>query len=243
MTDFIIVPCFNEALRLKAAPFYETTLEHPTLHWLFVDDGSRDATFNILEQWQKTHPERFHILRLTYNQGKAEAVRQGLERALQLGANRLGYLDADLATPISEYLRLLRTQSETQKPFVMGSRLLLQGHQIERTALRLILGKVFAWVASGVLKQRFADTQCGAKVLLYHPKLDLVLQKPFVSKWLFDVELILRCKSILDYKNHDFYEEPLRAWREVGGSKVKWHSFITAVMDLYRIFRSTSFKP
>lgn len=61
------------------------------------------------------------------------------------------------------------------------------------------------------------DTQCGAK-LFRAEALDTVVQEPFASRWIFDVELILRMKR---RGFVHLYEHPLSAWTEVPGSKMK----------------------
>jgi hypothetical protein len=64
------------------------------------------------------------------------------------------------------------------------------------------------------------------------------LQKRFVSTWLFDIELIHRLISAPKnpYHKSDFFEEPLRQWTEIGNSKIKPASFMTALWDLVKIF-------
>lgn len=230
-----VVPCYNEQTRLKTEAFFEALSQSPELGWVFVNDGSQDNTLAILTNLQALAPERIWVYSLETNQGKAEAVRYGLLKACEQNPTHLAYFDADLATPIDELLRLYEVQKHTQIPVVLGVRIFLQGHHIQRTLIRYLLGRGFAKVASLILKQSFQDTQCGAKVFAYTSQWPQALESPFVSKWLFDVELFYRLKRYLKYKNADFYEEPLRRWKEVGGSKIKWHSFVTALFDLIKI--------
>ena len=80
MHTTLVVPCFNEATRLDA----ETFLSHAkagALHFVFVDDGSQDATSDVLQAMTERAPETVTALRLEQNAGKGEAVRRGMEVA------------------------------------------------------------------------------------------------------------------------------------------------------------------
>lgn len=231
----IIVPCFNEALRLNPKAFEEALHTEPQLEWLFVNDGSTDQTQTIISELCLKNPKRIHTLCLENNKGKAEAVRQGLLWVINKKYSYFGYFDADLATPISELLRLYKIFTEIPNRAIIGVRLLLQGRQVERSLIRYGLGRTFNFIAALLLNQKLSDTQCGAKLFKYSSLWELSVQKPFVSRWLFDVELLSRLKKLSSHSNSDFFEEPLRLWKEVGGSKVKWHSFLTAIFDLVKI--------
>ncbi|TMB37557.1 MAG: glycosyltransferase [Deltaproteobacteria bacterium] len=104
----VVVPCFNEGRRLRAEGF-RPLLSEPGTRILFVDDGSRDDTQDVLAAICAELGPRALRLDLPRNQGKAEAVRHGLLRAIQMGARIVGFLDADLATPAREMLRLVST--------------------------------------------------------------------------------------------------------------------------------------
>src|SRR5438093_1367005 len=109
----IVVPCFNEGRRLRAEGF-RPLLSHPGTRILFVDDGSRDDTREVLASVCAQLGPRALRLDLARSQGKAEAVRQGLLEALQIGARMVGFLDADLATPAEEMLRLISTPRSSE---------------------------------------------------------------------------------------------------------------------------------
>ena len=71
----------------------------PDASLLLVNDGSKDATGEVLERLARERPGRIAALQLTPNRGKAEAVREGMRAALAAGAEIVGFLDADLSTP------------------------------------------------------------------------------------------------------------------------------------------------
>ena len=45
----LIIPCYNEELRLKTELFIQFKKNNPNIHFLFVDDGSHDTTPDILK--------------------------------------------------------------------------------------------------------------------------------------------------------------------------------------------------
>ena len=120
----IVVPCFNEGRRLRAEGF-RPLLSHPGTRILFVDDGSRDDTREVLASVCAQLGPRALRLDLARNQGKAEAVRQGLLEALQIGARMVGFLDADLATPAEEMLRLISTLRSSRAQAAFAARVAL----------------------------------------------------------------------------------------------------------------------
>jgi dolichyl-phosphate beta-glucosyltransferase len=58
----IVVPCYNEELRLPVEQF-ERFLGASDVRFVFVDDGSRDKTLDRLERPRTGHPERVFMLR------------------------------------------------------------------------------------------------------------------------------------------------------------------------------------
>lgn len=231
----LVVPCFNEEKRLPPDVFLDALEIEPNLHWLFVDDGSKDDTAGIIQSMIEKAPGKVFLHSLEKNSGKGEAVRQGLLEALKKDASLTGYFDADLATPMSEVFRLLQIFKIQNQKVLFGARVFLLGRHIDRKKWRFWLGRCFALIASGMLKLPVYDTQCGAKLITNFDNFEKCLAKPFESSWLFDVELIQRMIKIGGLKVSDFFEEPLLQWTDVGGSKVKAKALFVAILDLIKI--------
>jgi len=231
-----VIPCYNEAARLASDELVALIDEAGEIDLLLVDDGSTDRTAEKLRDLAARRPDRVRLLLLEKNGGKAEAVRQGLLEALRGGAEIVGYLDADLATPLSEMRRLTEIAIRQQIDVVLGSRVLMMGRHIERRHLRHYLGRVFATGASLALKLSVYDTQCGAKVFRQTAALQWALREPFLSRWAFDVELIGRLLTAPDAVDSSrVIEEPLYQWRDVPGSKLRFGQMAGAVADLGRV--------
>jgi len=242
-TTFVI-PCYNEQYRLNVAQFSDFLQTTADVSFIFVDDGSRDGTVEILESIrQSVGPNRVEILRLPENRGKAEAIRQGMLLALSPNYRRdreislVGYLDADLATPLSEAKRLIEVAHRREDiEIVIGSRLGLKGHRVKRTFLRKIVGRIFSIIASRLMGLPVQDTQCGAKLFRVRNWLAPVFRNEFKDRWLFDIEILARVKQLLGADAASkLFEYPLEDWTEVGGSKLKLTDFIRAPLKLIRL--------
>jgi glycosyltransferase involved in cell wall biosynthesis len=238
----IIVPCFNEEVRLDRARLRAFARSGDDVAFLFVDDGSTDQTRPLLEALCAEQPDRFALLALPRNRGKAEAVRQGMLRGLTSSPDYIGFWDADLATPLEAIHDLSRVLDERPDvEMVFGARLQLLGRNIERRATRHYAGRVFATAVSNLLGLRIYDTQCGAKLFRRTPDLALLFRDPFVSRWIFDVEIIARLIRARRGSNRPraaevIYEYPLFEWRDVRGSKIGAFDFVRAAFDLLRIY-------
>jgi len=239
--SILVVPCYNEAARLDVAAFRRFAAEHPQ-RFLFVNDGSTDATHDVLAKLHESDPRRFLLFDLPRNQGKAEAVRQGVLRAFEEGCDYVGYWDADLATPLAVIPQLhdfLETRPDIQ--IVVGARVRLLGRRIERRALRHYLGRVFATAASLTLGLAIYDTQCGAKLLRAGEETRRLFEEPFRTNWIFDVEMLARFvrgrrASGGEPAESAIYEWPLDEWRDVAGSKVKLRDFLKALFGMATIY-------
>jgi dolichyl-phosphate beta-glucosyltransferase len=237
----VVVPCFNEAARLDLQAFGNFLERTPDVTLLFVDDGSTDDTPLVLERLRQQNSRQIHILRLTSNVGKAEAVRRGVQFALRSGPSMVGYWDADLATPLDAIPRFCEVlQTRPELVLVMGSRVALMGRHIRRSAVRHLMGRVFATAASLIVDLPVYDTQCGAKLFRVTPVTSALFNDPFRSRWFFDVEILAR---MVVASPHDagamarnvIFEYPLEEWHDVPGSRLRLLDYLNAGVDLATI--------
>ncbi len=242
MKTLLVVPCYNEERRLSSAAFQSFASLHPDIAFLFVNDGSSDRTEDLLYDLCSSLGTQGQVLSFGENRGKAEAVRLGILQGMKgEGYSYVGYWDADLATPLEEVISMeMILEEKPHVMLVMGARVKLLGRSIQRKAMRHYLGRVFATVASNVLGLAVYDTQCGAKLFRCESSLlQQIFQKPFLTQWVFDVELVARLQACLPARasdaDHFIFEYPLVQWQDMDGSKVRpWH-FAVAALDLVKI--------
>lgn len=221
----VVIPCHNEARRLRLRAFRAFLASRPKASLLFVDDGSDDGTADLLRG--------FDLLRLGRNRGKAEAVRAGVLHCLARPdpPAYIGFLDADLATPLSEVGRLLDAlEGKPTLTLAMGSRWVRLGGGVRRAPLRSVGGRLAAVLARWVTGMPVHDTQCGAKLFRASAAKPL-FGEPFASRWFFDVELLLR----LPGGAMRVAEVPLGHWREVADSKLTVWAALCALLALARV--------
>lgn len=97
----VVVPCYNEEEVLPI--FYEELIKEANnlseldLEIIFVNDGSKDKTINILKQLREKDT-RVHYLSFSRNFGKEAAIYAGLKRST---GDYVVLMDADLQDPPS----------------------------------------------------------------------------------------------------------------------------------------------
>ena len=238
----IVVPCYNEEERLQVDAFRCFNYATHDIRFLFVNDGSQDGTFQLLESLHQYDPTKYTVLNLKRNVGKAEAVRQGILTALTDEIDYTGFWDADLATPletIPEFLELAESRQELE--IIIGARVKLLGRRIERRVFRHYVGRIFATAVSMLLRLPVYDTQCGAKLFRVCSSTRALFEEPFVSRWIFDVEILARLirqrrGTMLPQPEGVIHEYPLSAWRDVPKSKLGHADFVRACWELVRIY-------
>ena len=98
--------------------------------------------------------------------------------------------------------------------------------------MRHLASRVFITAVSLLLNCRIYDTQCGAK--LFRRDVLSVFDEPFISRWIFDLEVYFRLKNL----GAQAVEYPVMAWSEEAGSKLGVCSQCVPVLrDLFKIRR------
>lgn len=235
----IVIPCYNEGKEFLFQDYYSFLEDHNNVLLCFVNDGSSDDTLKNLTMVKDKYSQQVEVVTYEKNKGKAEAVRTGFQFCKdRLEYRYIAYLDADLATSLQECLRLNTYLCENIE-FVFGSRIAKVGSVIKRDFRRFLIGRVVATFISNILDLITYDTQCGCKIFSKQLA-DEVFVKPFISKWLFDVEIIFRIlhKYGKEKALTKMVEIPLKRWIHKDDSKVKITYCFRLWIDLYKIWRA-----
>lgn len=232
----IVIPCYNEEKGISNGEYSNFLNDNPEVLICFVNDGSKDNTLQVLHDLKEKYPNQIQILSLVKNSGKAEAVRAGIKHCnANFHHQFIGYLDADLATTLEEFIDL-RNYLKGDIVFGFGSRIRKIGSRIERQNDRFLIGRVIATFISTILDIKVYDTQCGSKLFTRAISVELFEQE-FISTWLFDVEVFYRMILLFGRETalQKMLEIPLKLWVEKGDSKVKLSYGFKLWFDLYKI--------
>ncbi len=246
MTHGIVIPCYNESSRLDIDSFLDYAADNKETNICFVNDGSSDATRATLAKIKNLEYDNVHIFNLQENSGKAQAVKEGaLYLYEETTVDTIGFIDADLSTDFNDYHDLLRALDEDKNLRVIyGSRAKSEENNIERNAVRGLISSVIRLIIFCITRLNIEDTQCGAKV--FHRKLvPDIFKQSFRTRWLFDVEILLRLKRLLglEYFKSIFLEKPLKNWVHMEGSKLGLKDAVSIPMSLLRIWCIYDLKP
>jgi glycosyltransferase involved in cell wall biosynthesis len=232
----IVVPCFNEAQRFKAEYFDQLVVIQNTF-WLFVDDGSKDETANLLEKFSK-YPNT-KALRILTNVGKSEAIRYGFLKGLDIQSDLswIGFLDSDGAFSIDDIkLIISKAQGTTMhgKSAIFSSRVKLAGRKIDRKFVRHLYGRLIATWFGIIWKSIPYDTQSGFKIFRNTIDFRTAIQVVFQTRWFCDIEISARLAKL---QNGSFriWEEPLYSWLDIGGSKISFREIFRLLIEIPKI--------
>ena len=199
----IIIPAYNEEGRLartlarireyfagrRVPPGMAPHIEMDQLEILIVDDGSKDGTARIAEQWAQEMPA-VRLVSNGENRGKGYSVQHGMLEA----RGRLAlFTDADLSSPIEEIEKLLAALAAGDD-IAIGSRALdrslISVHQSRHRELAGIIFNGFVRVITGL---PFSDTQCGFKIFR-RERTRIIFEQQRIERFGFDPEILFLAK-------------------------------------------------
>jgi dolichyl-phosphate beta-glucosyltransferase len=158
---------------------------------IVVDDGSRDRTVAVVEDWQKSNEVQLKLLVNPANRGKGFSVRRGV---LESCGRYILFMDADLPYElgaIDDFLRALRSGHD----LAVGSRVLPGSEVRGVSAVRYLAGQVFSWLEQLVLSTGLADTQCGFKAFTSTAAKE-IFRRLTIDGFGFDVEMVFVARKL-----------------------------------------------
>ena len=155
----VVAPTYNNALTL---PDILQRIDATGFPAIVVNDGSSDATAEILASWARGHePPAFCLVTHERNLGKAAALCTGFRRAIELGFTHAVTIDTDgqldpeqipdlvEAAEAHPHALIIGTRDDTRPDYPARSR---TGRRISNFAIRLASGATVT------------DSQCGFRV-------------------------------------------------------------------------------
>lgn len=185
----VTVPVFNEERRIQFSirilcDFLGNHLPVGAWRIVIVENGSTDRTRELAEELARQsphvqvlstpHPNRGAALRHAWACSQAEIV---------------AYMDADLATDLDAFPRLIERIREGSD-LAIGSRL-VPGARVVRSVHRELLSRVYNRLVRWLLCPPVTDAQCGFKAVR-RSAIVILLPKVKSAGWFFDTELLVQ---------------------------------------------------
>lgn len=231
----IVLPAYNEARRIGPALDELFAYLHgrpddglpARVEVMVVDDGSADATADIVAARPEAANGALHLLRVPHA-GKGAAVKSGM---LNATGDLVVFADADMATPPSELPKLVAALADAE--VALGSRIQPDGSDMRASQprYRRFLGGMFHLLASWWVVGDVKDTQCGFKGFTREAAHDLFGRQK-VTSIVFDVELIHLARR----RGYGLAVVPIR-WEDRRGSRMRPGALLAlrVAWDLFRI--------
>jgi len=210
----VVIPAYNEAGRireplasvhayLRAQP-YESEV-------VVVDDGSEDATFDVVRNATRGWDVPVRAFRYRPNVGKGYAIKFGVARAR---GDRILFTDADLSTPIEQTGAFL-ARLDAGADIVIGSRKTPWAEiVVHQPWYREQLGKAYTRLVRRVIAD-VSDVTCGFKAFRAAAAKD-IFARVRLYDWSFDAEVLLLVRQ-LAYR----LDEVAVRWEDRAGSRVR----------------------
>ena len=218
----IVIPAHNEEQRIdRTLRAYRDVVNEPLARFIVALDECTDATAEVVRSHagvdDRVELHEFPKL------GKGGVLMESFRRC---DADRVGFVDADCATPPAEFMRLVDATAGAD--VAIASRT----HPASVLPVRRSLGRraaswVFALMTRALFGLPFADTQCGAKVIR-REVVDKTIPLLSSRDFLFDVDLLVTARDL----GFRIVEVPT-VWVDRGGSHVR------TVADSFRMALSS----
>lgn len=155
----IIVPLFNEVESLRELRNWIDRImtENKFCYQiLFVDDGSNDGSWKLIQELQGENPDTIHGIRFRRNYGKSPALFCGFARA---EGDIVVTMDADLQDSPEEIPEMVRMIREEGYDLVSGWKKKRYDGKLSKN----IPSKLYNWTARKVTGIKLHDMNCGLK--------------------------------------------------------------------------------
>jgi len=222
MNISLVIPLLNEEESLpELAAWIQKVMNENNFSYevLFIDDGSRDKSWQVIEQLHRENP-CIKGIKFRRNYGKSAALNTGFQKA---EGDVVITMDADLQDSPEEIPELYKMITEDGYDLVSGWKKV----RYDSTFAKNIPSKFFNWTTRRISKIHLHDFNCGLKA--YRKEVIKAIEVygemhryiPVIAKWAGFTKI--GEKVVLHQK------------RKYGVTKFGWNRFVNGFLDLLSI--------
>lgn len=225
----IVIPVYNEEKRLHKTfsaltEFYKRDL-FSHVEAIFVDDGSKDGTVEMIRTSKLPMP--FRVISYTPNRGKGRAVAEGMR------ASEMDYAlmcDADISTSFEEIIKFM-PHLQKGEDVVIGTRKSKEARMIKpQPFIRRNLGRCYTLLADMITGLSVSDFTCGFKIFSRKARA-AVFPHVRIDRWSYDTEILF----LANKKGFHIVEVPVNWTNDVNTRVRLYKDAAKSFIDILRI--------
>lgn len=189
----IIIPVYNAESFIRETLLRLTRWKSTTSYQsqiILVNDGSKDATKRLIEDYIKLNDTSLELLTYASNRGKGYAVKLGMLKGV--GKYRI-FTDSDLPYGLDIFAEIYYYLDFKEFDVCIGNRKSKHSKYLQEISkLRKLSSKVFTFIISRYVVTGVKDTQCGIKGFKGEVA-EKLFNKLQINGFAFDVEALYYC--------------------------------------------------
>ncbi|PIQ29306.1 MAG: glycosyltransferase [Bacteroidetes bacterium CG18_big_fil_WC_8_21_14_2_50_41_14] len=224
----VVIPFYNEEeslMELNDWIFRVMQSNHFSFELIYVDDGSGDGSWAVVEQLASQHPE-IKAIRFRRNYGKSAALNEGFKAAM---GEVVITMDSDLQDSPEEIPGLFNMITEQNLDIVSG----WKKKRYDSTLTKNVPSKIFNWTSRKLFRSKLHDMNCGLKAY----KLDVVKNIQVYGEMHRYIPIIARAAGFSKIDEKVVVHQK----RKYGVTKFGLDRFIKGYLDLLTINFVTRF--
>ena len=228
MNISVIIPLLNEEESLPELAEWILKVmneHHFSYEVLFIDDGSRDKSWQVIEQLNKKN-DHFKGIKFRRNYGKSAALNTGFQKAK---GDVVITMDADLQDSPDEIPELYRMVMDEDYDLVSGWKKV----RYDNTFAKNIPSKFFNWTTRRISKIHLHDFNCGLKAY----RKDVVKTIEVYGEMHRYIPVIAKWAGFVKIGEKPVFHQK----RKYGITKFGWNRFVNGFLDLLSITFTSRF--
>ncbi|HLD31879.1 MAG TPA: polyprenol monophosphomannose synthase [Patescibacteria group bacterium] len=228
MKTVIVIPTYNEQENIGRLLNRIFSLGIADLEVIVVDDSSPDGTANLVRQ--SSPQEKIHLLERSTKSGLGSAYIAGFKKALEIGADYIFEMDADLSHDPDDIPRLLSAASNAD--LAIGSRRISGGQIIGWGWNRKMMSRGAMWLSRLALGLKTQDVTSGFRCYRRSVLSSLNLEAIKSNGYAFQEELLF----LIEKGGYNVKEVPVTfVDRRVGQSKLSPQDILEFFFIIYKL--------
>jgi glycosyltransferase involved in cell wall biosynthesis len=222
MNISIVIPLFNEAESLpELHNWIKTVMDKHQYSYevVFVDDGSKDKSWQVIEELAAKHPE-VKAIKFRRNYGKSPGLHVGFEAAQ---GDVVITMDADLQDSPDEIPELFKMITEQNYDLVSG----WKQKRFDNAVTKNLPSKLYNWTNRKISGIQLHDMNCGLKAY----RKDVVKSIEVYGEMHRFIPVLARNAGFYNIGEKVVQHQA----RKYGVSKFGWERFINGFLDLLTI--------